>query len=134
MLKRFGISIDDELLRKFDKYISEKGYVGRSEAIRDLIRNALIDESISKGNEEVFGTISVVYDHEVRGISEKITHIQHHYVEEIRAAIHVHIDERNCLEVVIVHGKSTVIKEIADKLNSLKGVKNVRFHLTSVEP
>ncbi|AGB05018.1 putative transcriptional regulator with CopG/Arc/MetJ DNA-binding domain and metal-binding domain [Aciduliprofundum sp. MAR08-339] len=134
MLRRFGVSIDDELLKKFDEYISQKGYVGRSEAIRDLIRNALIDESISKGEEEVFGTISVVYDHEVRGISEKITHIQHHYVEEIRAAIHVHIDERNCLEVVIVHGKSTIIKEIADKLNSLKGVKNVRFHLTSVEP
>ncbi len=134
MLRRFGVSIDDELLKKFDEYISQKGYVGRSEAIRDLIRNALIDESISKGEEEVFGTISVVYDHEVRGISEKITHIQHHYVGEIRAAIHVHIDERNCLEVVIVHGKSTIIKEIADKLNSLKGVKNVRFHLTSVEP
>ncbi len=134
MLKRFGVSIDEELLRKFDDYISEKGYIGRSEAIRDLIRNALIDVSIAKGTEEVFGTITVVYDHEVRGISEKITHIQHHYVGDIRAAVHVHIDEKNCLEVVIVNGKADVIREIAENLTSLKGVKNVRFQLTKVEP
>ncbi|NPA74458.1 MAG: nickel-responsive transcriptional regulator NikR [Euryarchaeota archaeon] len=134
MLKRFGVSIDEELLSKFDEFIGKKGYVGRSEAIRDLIRNALIEESVAEGSEDVFGTITVIYDHDVRGISEKITHIQHHYVDVIRAAVHVHVDEKNCLEVVIVNGKSDTIREIAEKLTSLKGVKNVRFQLTKVEP
>ena len=134
MLKRFGVSIDEILLNKFDHYTLRKGYVGRSEAIRDLIREALIEDSITENNTDVFGTITVVYDHEVRGISSKITHIQHSYVNVIRAAVHVHVDEKNCLEVVIVHGNSEMIREIADRLKSLKGVKNVKFQLTRVEP
>ncbi len=133
MIQRFGVSIDSELLRKFDKYIEKKGYITRSEAIRDLIRDALIQDSIAKEDMNVFGTITVIFDHDVRGITEKITHIQHHYVDEIRAAVHVHVDEKNCLEVVIVHGKAQTIKEIADKIMSLRGVKNVKFQLTKVE-
>ncbi|ADD09179.1 nickel-responsive transcriptional regulator NikR [Candidatus Aciduliprofundum boonei] len=135
MIQRFGVSIDDSLLKKFDDYIMRRGYISRSEAIRDLIRDALIENTItSDENVDVFGTITMIYDHEVKGITEKITHIQHSYVNEIRAAVHVHVDERNCLEVVILHGKSKVVREIADKLGSLKGVKNLKFQLTIVEP
>ena len=134
MIQRFGVSIESNLLDKFDEYIKRKGYISRSEAIRDLIRNALIENKIEEGDVDVFGTITVIYDHEVRGITEKITHLQHHFVNEIRAAIHVHVDEKNCLEVVIVHGKARTAKEIADKLESLKGVKNVKIQLTIVEP
>ncbi len=134
MIQRFGVSIDATLLKKFDEYIERKGYITRSEAIRDLIRDALINESFEIENAEVFGTITVIYDHEVRGITEKITHLQHRYVKEIRAAVHVHVDEKNCLEVVIVHGKAKTIKEISDKLMSLRGVKNVKFQITRVEP
>jgi len=133
MIQRFGVSIDGDLLERFDDYIHRKGYLTRSEAIRDLIRNALIEDTIEEGKVDVFGTITVIYDHEVKGITEKITHIQHHYVDEIRAAIHVHVDERNCLEVVIVHGKAQVAREIADRLMALKGVKNVKIQLTVVE-
>ncbi len=134
MIQRFGVSIDDTLLKKFDSFIERKGYTTRSEAIRDLIREALINESLEMENADVFGTITVIYDHEVRGITEKITHLQHSYVDEIRAAVHVHVDEKNCLEVVIVHGKAKTIKEIADKLMTLRGVKNVKFQVTRVEP
>ena len=134
MIQRFGVSIDDALLKKFDNYIERKGYITRSEAIRDLIREALINESLEMENADVFGTITVIYDHDVRGITEKITHLQHSFVKEIRAAIHVHVDEKNCLEVVIVHGKAKIIKEIADRLMSMRGVKNVKFQVTKVEP
>ncbi len=135
MLGRFTISMDSTLLKKFDSLIRKKGYVSRSEAIRDLIRNALIEDSIDTDeNAEIFGTITMIYDHEVKGITDKITHTQHQYLEEIRSAIHVHVDRRNCLEVVIFHGKAKKLREIVDKLSSLKGVKNVRFVFTRVEP
>ncbi len=133
MIKRFSVSIEDTLLNKFDKYIESKGYSTRSEAVRDMIRDALIEESINYGENDVFGTITVIYDHEVKGISEKITHLQHGYFGEIRAAVHVHIDEKNCLETLIVHGKAEIIKKIADGLESIKGVKNVKYNLTKVE-
>lgn len=133
MIQRFGVSIDGELLSKFDDYIHRKGYLTRSEAIRDLIRNALIEDTIENEDVDVFGTITVIYDHEVKGITERITHLQHRYINEIRAAVHVHVDERNCLEVVILHAKAKIAREIADKLTSLKGVKNVKIQLTVVE-
>ncbi len=135
MIERFSISLKGELLEKFDDYIKRKGYVTRSEAIRDLIRDTLIEDSIEKDSEErVFGTITMIYDHEVKGITEKITHIQHSYVGEIRAAVHVHIDRKNCLEVVIYHGKAKKLREIVDKLSGIKGVKNVRFVFTTPQP
>ncbi len=135
MLGRFTVSMDDMLLKRFDSFIKKKGYVSRSEAIRDLVRNALIEDAIDTDeNAEIFGTITMIYDHEVKGITDKITHIQHYYLREIRSAVHVHIDRRNCLEVVIFHGKAKKLREIVDKLSPLKGVKNVRFVFTRAEP
>ena len=135
MIERFSVSVSADLLEKFDDYLARRGYVSRSEAIRDLIRNTLIEDSIEEdSNELVFGTITMIYDHEVRGITERITHIQHSYVGEIRSAVHVHIDSRNCLEVVIFHGKAKKLREIVDKLSGLKGVKNVKFVFTTPQP
>ncbi len=135
MLERISVSVDSSLLKKFDEFIRRKGYVSRSEAIRDLIRDALIGESIKEEDEsEIFGTITMIYDHEVKGITDKITHIQHSYVKEIRSAVHVHVDKRNCLEVVIFNGKGKKFREIVDNLSSIRGVKNVRFVFTKVEP
>ena len=132
MIQRFGVSIEADLLREFDEYIRKKGYLTRSEAIRDLIRNVLI-ENKAEENAETFGTITIIYNHEEKESAQKITHIQHHYIKEIRAAVHVHIDKKNCLEVIIVHGNAKLLQELANKFVSLKGVKNVKFQYTAVE-
>ncbi len=132
-MKRFSISMEEELLKKFDDFIARHNYPSRSHAIRDLVRDALIEEAI-KQDQEVFGTITVIYNHEVKDITDKITHLQHGYLNEIRAAVHVHIDEKNCLETLIVHGKAGMIKKIAKGLESIKGVKHVKFIMTRVEP
>ena len=132
-MERFSISIEEELLKKFDDFIARHKYPSRSHAVRDFIRDALIEEAI-KHNQEVFGTITVIYNHEVKDITDRITHLQHGYLNEIRAAIHVHIDEKNCLETLIVHGKAGVIKNIAKGLKGIKGVKHVKFIMTRVEP
>ncbi|KAA0006942.1 MAG: nickel-responsive transcriptional regulator NikR [Thermoplasmata archaeon] len=133
MLKRFSISMDDRLLKKFDDFVKKRNYNSRSHAIRDLIRNAIIETEIKEGNKDIFGTITLVYDHEAKGISGKITHLQHGYLSEIRAAIHVHVDKKNCLETLIVHGKANIIKEIAERLEGIKGVKHVKFVMTKPE-
>ena len=132
MIQRFGVSIDESLLKEFDEYIRKKGYLTRSEAIRDLIRNALIENKVEE-NAEIFGTIALIYNHEEKESAQKITNIQHHYLKEIRAVVHVHIDKKNCLEVIIVHGNAKLLQELANKFVSLKGVKNVKFQYTAVE-
>lgn len=135
MIERFSVSMSRDLLDKFDAFIKRRGYVSRSEAIRMLIRDALIEDTISTDpGSEVFGTITMIYDHEVKGITEKITHVQHAYHGEIRSAVHVHVDRRNCLEVVIFHGKAKKMRKLVDELSGIKGVKNVKFVFTLVEP
>ena len=133
-MKRFGVSMEDDLLNKFDKFIKKHGYPSRSHAIRELVTNTLIEDAVKEGNKEVFGTITVIYNHEIKDITDKITHLQHGYLNEIRAAIHVHIDDKNCLETLIVHGKANIIKKIAEGLERIKGVRHVKFIMTRVEP
>ena len=132
-MKRFSISMEEELLKKFDELIARHNYPSRSHAVRELVRDALIEESV-KEDSEVFGTITVIYNHEVKDITDRITHLQHGYLNEIRAAIHVHVDEKNCLETLIVHGRASIIRKIASGLEGIKGVKHVKFIMTSVEP
>ncbi len=121
---RFGISIDERLLHKFDDLIKEKGYSNRSEAIRDLIRNALVDEEWARANEETVGTVSLVYDHHTRDLSDKLTEHQHSHHKEIISALHVHLDAHHCLEVVVIKGKAKNIKKLAEELIGTKGVKH----------
>ena len=123
-LTRFGISIDARLLDRFDRMIEDKGYVNRSEAIRDLIRSALVDEEWARDDQEIVGTVTLVYNHNTRDLSDKLTEQQHSHHDEIVSALHVHLDAHHCLEVVVVRGKARQVKRLADELIGTKGVKH----------
>ncbi|MFW8600202.1 nickel-responsive transcriptional regulator NikR [Desulfobacterota bacterium M19] len=129
-LIRFGVSIQDHLLERFDNLITEKGYANRSEAIRDLIRNSLVEDELETRNEETVGTIAMVYDHHTRELSDKLTGHQHSHFKEIISSLHVHLDQHNCLEVVVAKGKNKKIKQLAQELIGTKGVKYGRLMST----
>jgi CopG family nickel-responsive transcriptional regulator len=119
---RFGVSMDSRLLKQFDKYINQKGYANRSEAIRDLIRNNLVEEEWEVGTGETVGTITIIYNHHKRELTDTLTNIQHKYHASMISTMHVHLDSHNCLEVLVVKGKAREIKIIADRLIGTKGV------------
>ena len=128
---RFGISIDDKLLDSFDRLIELKGYMNRSEAIRDLIRATLVELKWEGGEEETVGTVTLVYNHHVRDLSDKLTEQQHSHHDQIISALHVHLDAHNCLEVLVVRGKALEVKKIADELIGVKGVKHGKLVMTT---
>ncbi len=128
---RFGVSIDEKLLTRFDGLISEKGYVNRSEAIRDLIRDMLVREETAKPDTEVIGTLTLIYSHEVREISDRLNDVQHHNYQNIVSTVHVHLDEHNCLEVLLLRGSAEVVKKIADNLLSIKNVRHGKLTVTT---
>jgi len=130
-LVRFGISIDERLLKRFDEHIEEKGYVNRSEAIRDLIRAALVEEQWAQGDAETVGTVTLVYDHHTRDLADKLTEQQHSHHDAIVSALHVHLDAHHCLEVVVVKGQARQVKRLADELIGTKGVKHGKLVTTS---
>jgi CopG family nickel-responsive transcriptional regulator len=129
-LTRTGVSLERELLKDFDRLISKRGYRTRSEAIRDLIRESLVSEAIDK-NEPVVATLSLIYDHHLPKLSEKLTEIQHHAHGSVIAATHVHLDKDNCLEVVIMKGRSGEIRHLADHMLAMRGVKHGKLVLTT---
>lgn len=122
-LKRFGVSIEEHLLRKFDALIQQNEYKNRSEAIRDLVRDALIEQSWEKDDQIVAGSILLFYDHHKRNLSEELTKVQHDMHEIIMSTTHLHLDHTNCLELVIVKGKAKDVQHLSNKLTSLKGVQ-----------
>lgn len=124
---RFGVSTDERLLDRFDALIADKGYVNRSEAVRDLIRGALVEDEWSQGDMQAVGTVTLVYDHHSSDLSEKLTEHQHSHHEEIVSTLHIHLDPHNCLEVVVLRGLARDIKRIADQLIGTKGVKHGKF-------
>lgn len=128
---RFGISADETLLERFDALIAEKGYVNRSEAIRDLIRGALVEEQWRVGEGEAVGTVTLVYDHHSTDLADKLTEHQHSHHEAIVSTLHVHLDAHHCLEVVVLRGKVREIEHIADGLIGTKGVKHGKFVATT---
>ncbi len=130
-LSRIGVAIDSALLKKFDKLIQRRGYTNRSEAFRDLIRDELIEKSWEAPNRPVVGTVTIVYDHHVRMLSEHLTDMQHDHHSNILSTLHVHLDHDNCLEVVVVRGKAATVKKIADQLISTKGVKHGKLTITT---
>lgn len=123
-LARFGISLDQRLLQQFDALIAAKGYVNRSEAIRDLIRGSLVEAQWSRDEVELVGTVTLVYDHHTRDLSDKLTEHQHSHHDAIISSLHVHLDAHNCLEVVVLKGQARVVQRIADELIGTKGVKH----------
>jgi CopG family nickel-responsive transcriptional regulator len=130
-ITRFGVSIDEKLLEKFDKLIEEKGYANRSEAIRDLIRYMLDTNDIAYPEAETVGTLTLVYKHDIHEIADKLNEIQHSYFGNVISTTHVHLDRHNCLEVLILKGKAKDVKAIADKLRSLKNIQKGDLTLTS---
>jgi CopG family nickel-responsive transcriptional regulator len=128
---RFGVSIDDKLLESFDRLIELKGDMNRSEAIRDLIRATLVELRWEGGEEETVGTVTLVYNHHVRDLSDKLTEQQHTHHNQIISALHIHLDAHNCLEVLVVRGKARDVKKIADELIGVKGVKHGKLVMTT---
>src|SRR5947209_11164938 len=129
-LSRIGVAIDSELLDKFDRLIGQRGYTNRSEAFRDLSRDELVGKIWESPDSHVVGTVTLVYDHHVRMLNEKLTGIQHDFHHSILSTLHVHLDHDNCLEVLVVRGKSSVVRKISDVLISAKGVKHGRLTIT----
>ena len=131
-LTRIGISLDQSLLDNFDLLIAGKGYVNRSEAIRDMIRSALVEDQITQGDATpTVGTVTLVYDHHTRDLSDKLTEHQHVHHDAIVSALHVHLDAHHCLEVVVVRGAAAQVKRLADELIGTKGVKHGKLVLTT---
>ena len=120
---RFGVSIEEGLIEKFDKYIEQKNYSNRSEAIRDLIRKNLIEDEWAKNGKVACGIV-IVYDHHKRELVNKLMDIQHDYSEVIISTQHVHLDHDNCLEIVAAKGNVKKVEQLANKMSSLKGVKH----------
>lgn len=128
---RFGVSLDSDLLEKFDKHCDERSYQTRSEAIRDLIRNTLVQREWEQAEGDLAGTLTLVYDHHKSGLSQRLTEIQHDAHDVIQSSLHVHLDHHNCLEVIILKGDADTIKDLGQKLISTKGVKHGNLALTT---
>jgi CopG family nickel-responsive transcriptional regulator len=127
---RFGVSLERDLLEKFDSLIESRNYTNRSEAIRDLIRQELVNQEWIEG-EDVAGAITLVYDHHKRELLNKITDIQHDFQNIIISTQHIHLDHNNCLELIAVRGNPSQVKRLAEKLKAIKGVKHATLSMTT---
>jgi len=130
-MMRFGVSMSADLLTKFDRLITTLGFANRSEAIRNLIRERLVQQEWKLDKRETIGTITIVYSHEVRELTERLTELQHKFYRQIISTMHIHLDRHNCLEVIAVKGRGKDIKRIADRLLSTKGIKHGRLTTTT---
>lgn len=129
-LQRFGVSMDEALLKKFDKMIARRGYETRSEAFRDMVRESLECEALTDEAAEAVGTISLVYNHHARNLNAKLTAAQHDALDLISSNLHIHLDVERCLEVLVVRGTYGRVRELAENLISIKGVKYGKFVTT----
>jgi len=133
VVERVGVSFDPELLISFDKMIKDKGYPSRSEAIRDLVRRALIESKIDEGDTEVLGTLTYVYNHHEGEVNNRLLDLQHDHHHEILFTTHVHMDHDMCLEVLIVKGKAAKVRSLTDSIKAIKGVKHGELVITRSE-
>jgi CopG family transcriptional regulator, nickel-responsive regulator len=130
-LIRFGVSIEQDLLENYDRLIGERGYATRSEALRDLIRDALIQQKIeSESDVSALGSLTLVYDHHTRNLLQEMSAIQHDFHDNILSVMHLHVSHEDCLEIIALRGIVSEIVELANRLLSLKGIKNGKLFLT----
>ena len=129
-ITRFGVSIEPDLLSKFDKMINKEGYSNRSEAIRDLIRKDLITEKNQDPDAKAIGTLTMIYDHHTGNLTNRLLILQHDHHNEILSTTHIHVDHHNCLEVLVLKGKTGSIQKLADNIKSLKGIKHGELVIT----
>lgn len=127
---RTGIALPPELLKKFDAAIKKKKYKNRSEAVRDLVRDFLIEQEWADPNKKGIATLTIVYDHHSGTFMRKMASIQHDHPCLIRSTMHTHIDAHNCLEIIVLDGKIAEIKKLADSLLALKGIKHGKLITT----
>jgi CopG family nickel-responsive transcriptional regulator len=120
---RFGVSLEKELLDKFDRFICKRNYTNRSKALRDLIRQELIKQEW-QGNKEIVGAITLIYDHHKRELLNKLTNIQHNFQKLIISTQHIHLDHNNCLEIIVIKGNPKKAQKLADTLKSVTGIKH----------
>jgi len=132
-LKRIGVSIEEDLLHKFDQLIDQKGYLNRSEALRDMMRDTLLEHSWDKDEQLVSGSILLFYDHHKRNLTEELTRVQHESHDLVLATTHFHLDHDHCLEMIVVKGKAKQVQALKDKLASLKGVTYSGLTLAPIE-
>ena len=131
-LSRFGVSIDETLLVSFDALISSQGYGNRSEALRDLIREAIIKSKTADPADtaDIVGSLTLVYDHHAHGLLEEMTQIQHRFHSHILSVMHLHVSHDDCLEIIALRGKTSEVTDLANSLLSLKGIKNGKLFRT----
>jgi CopG family nickel-responsive transcriptional regulator len=129
-LARFGVSIPHSLLERFDAYCRSRKILNRSEGIRDLIRDALVQVE-QDGDGEMVGALTLVYDHHVREISDVMTDFQHKHVDRVVSSLHVHLDRHLCLEVIVLRGRARDLRRFSDRLLALRGVRHGKLVLTS---
>ena len=129
-ITRFGVSMASHLLKRFDVLIAKQGYTNRSEAIRDLVRDRLVEADWEKDQSEGVGVVALVYDHEMRMLGDRLTDLQHQLGHLVVSTLHVHLDDRDCLEVVVMSGLGEDVRKLANRLLSLKGVKHGRLLMT----
>lgn len=132
-LIRFGVSLDRELLERFDAYLSEKGYENRSEGIRDLIRDNLVkqDWEVSEDDKDRMAVVSIVYDHHESDLPGKLTELQHERHGVVHSGLHIHLDRQNCLEILVLSGPARSILDLGNKLISTRGVRHGKMILTT---
>lgn len=131
-LKRFGVSLEEDLLKKLDTLAKKQRFPNRSQAIRFLVRNNVVEEA-REGDKEVSGAVILIYDHHKKDVVGKSLDIQHGFAHTILASQHIHLDHHNCLEIIALKGKSSVLKKLSDKLISLKGVKHGKLVTSATE-
>lgn len=132
-LVRFSVAIGGELLKRFDRYREEHQYPNRSEAVRGLMRDALIEERIERDDAQAMGVLTLVYDHHKAGIADRLTELQHHQVERVVSTTHVHLDEARCLEVILLRGPAGEVRAMADTLIGVKGIETGRLVMAASE-
>jgi CopG family nickel-responsive transcriptional regulator len=131
-LARFSITMEADLLGRFDALVASRGTkTNRSEAVRDLVRDALVENAVEDPDAIIAGTITMVFDHHESDLSDKLNTIQHQYIHEIVSTVHVHLDSRHCLEVIVLRGASAKIRAIANTLLGTKGVKHGKLVTTT---
>jgi CopG family nickel-responsive transcriptional regulator len=131
-IARFGVAMDKTLLEHFDVIVAQRG-VTRSELLRDLVRAEIVRSQVARGAPAV-ATLTLVYDHHVRELTEKLTEIQHQLGERVRSTLHIHLDERRCLEVIVMQGKSDELERVADRILATRGVTHGGIEIIAETP
>jgi CopG family nickel-responsive transcriptional regulator len=133
-LVRFSVAIGGELLRRFDRYCEAHRYPNRSEAVRGLMRAALVEEAVAHGVQETMGVVTLIYDHHASRVATRLTELQHHHLNQVVTTTHVHLDAHRCLEVILLRGSATEVRALADSLIGTKGIETGRLVLASAMP